>query len=333
MLDGFMKAVLAKDRRGELLRKNFVFKVIPILNPDGVCRGHYRVDQFGLNLNRCYLDPSPFAQPTIYATKSYLEYLHFEEHNVHSYLDFHAHASKRNCFVFGNFLPELELQVETRLLGLLFSINSAHFDYLDCDFSERSMKAKDPKDVHSKEGSGRVAVYKSTGLTLCYTVECFYHSSKMPSQYAVKRPDSAILGIYAQGPPYYGRPIYEEVGNVRSTQGIAVSLLDFIQANVQSKVLSSEYRSLEGLRDKIKSDLIAKPKPMIKKSLRLTSDKPMFNVRKVVQRGAPISNRPVHKISIVSPTLASPSIKFPSRRLLKKIAEPKRCKSVANKKA
>jgi hypothetical protein len=217
MLDGFVKAVLAKDRRGDLLRKNFVFKIIPMLNPDGVARGHYRVDQFGLNLNRCYLAPSYYDQPTIYATKNYLEYLHFVERSVHSYLDFHAHASKRNCFVFGNFLPDLDKQVETRLLGLLFSINSAHFDYMDCDFSERSMRAKDPKDIHSKEGSGRVAMHHSTGITLCYTVECFYHSSKMPSQYVVKRPDPSISEIYAQGLPYYGRSIYEEVGNVSAT--------------------------------------------------------------------------------------------------------------------
>lgn len=214
MLDGFLKAILSRDRRGSLLRKNFVFKVVPMLNPDGVYRGHYRVDQMGLNLNRCYLDPSPFDQPSIWAIKNYLEYLHFTERSVHSYLDFHAHASKRNCFVFGNYFTDLDNLVETRLLGLLFSINSAHFDYFDCDFSERSMKAKDPKDIHSKEGSGRVAMYRSTGLTLCYTVECFYHSSKMPSQYIAKRPDSAISEIYTRGPPYYGRPIYEEVGIV-----------------------------------------------------------------------------------------------------------------------
>mmetsp|Transcript_29213 Transcript_29213/g.52192 ORF Transcript_29213/g.52192 Transcript_29213/m.52192 type:complete len:329 (+) Transcript_29213:761-1747(+) len=328
MLDGFVKAVLAKDRRGELLRKNFVFKVIPMLNPDGVYRGHYRVDQYGLNLNRCYLEPSPFDQPTIFATKNYLEYLHFVERNVHSYLDFHAHASKRNCFVFGNFLPDLEKQIETRLLSLLFSVNSAHFDYLDCDFSERSMKAKDPKDVHSKEGSGRVAIYRSTGLILCYTVECFYHSAKMPTQYVVKRPESSISEIYAQGPPYYGRAIYEEVGI-----GIAVSLLDFIQANTQSKVLSSEYRSLEGLREKIKNELTTKPKLALRKTIRLSTEKPMINVRKVVQRGAQVSHRLVHKLSIVSPSLANPSTKVPSRRFLKKADEPKRCKSVANKKA
>lgn len=36
-----------KSEQGRLLRKNFVFKVIPTLNPDGVSRGYYRLDTLG----------------------------------------------------------------------------------------------------------------------------------------------------------------------------------------------------------------------------------------------------------------------------------------------
>ncbi len=41
------------------LRDKVVFYIFPILNPDGVARGHYRVDPNGINLNRCYINPSP----------------------------------------------------------------------------------------------------------------------------------------------------------------------------------------------------------------------------------------------------------------------------------
>ena len=40
-----------------------MFKIIPMLNPDGVYRGHYRSDTLGQNLNRCYDAPDPVKAP------------------------------------------------------------------------------------------------------------------------------------------------------------------------------------------------------------------------------------------------------------------------------
>ena len=58
-----------KSEQGRLLRKNFVFKIIPTLNPDGVARGYYRLDTLGQNLNRFYQEPNRKEQPTIWAAK------------------------------------------------------------------------------------------------------------------------------------------------------------------------------------------------------------------------------------------------------------------------
>ncbi len=57
------------DLRSHLLKKMFVFMIVPMINVDGVYHGHFRMDVFGKNLNRYYIDPSNDKQPAIFAIK------------------------------------------------------------------------------------------------------------------------------------------------------------------------------------------------------------------------------------------------------------------------
>ena len=107
--------------------KRFVFKIVPILNPDGVYRGYYRVDTKGQNLNRYYTDPKFELQPTIYAVKKAIEQQH-ELGKLKVYIDFHAHAGKKGCFMFGNHLYGQD-QVTNILLPKLISLNCINFDF------------------------------------------------------------------------------------------------------------------------------------------------------------------------------------------------------------
>ena len=50
MLDGLLKYLLSKEAAP--LRKEFVIRIVPMLNPDGVIYGNYRCSLLGCDLNR-----------------------------------------------------------------------------------------------------------------------------------------------------------------------------------------------------------------------------------------------------------------------------------------
>lgn len=56
-------------------------------------------------------------------------------------------------------------------------MNCVNFDFNECNFSDKIMTKKDKKG-ESREGTGRVAIYRATGITHCYTIECNYHNGR-----------------------------------------------------------------------------------------------------------------------------------------------------------
>ncbi|XP_071964054.1 cytosolic carboxypeptidase-like protein 5 isoform X2 [Antedon mediterranea] len=392
VFNGFLDFILRPtDPRAVQLRKQYVFKLIPLLNPDGVMRGHYRTDQRGVNLNRVYTDPHFETHPTIFAAKSVFIHHHVnsrlckkdphaiikdkqcnskdtEKLNVlqdatelcrpdmntpnvivgahnnipdtaevvdletststpisqsvettnmvlngvkseetlqttssvldtissptistdsilsdvqHSstdiqidvaksssitndinnedtalsippnesgiafYVDLHGHASKRGCFIYGNHFEEEEKQVENLLYPKLVSMNTAHFDFDGCNFSERNMYTKDKRDGMSKEGSGRVAMYKATGIIHSYTLECNYNCGRFMNSISPASCDNgrATPPPVAGFPPKYTIAHFEEVG-----KAVALSALDMTDTNPWSRLASTEYQSVHGMR-------------------------------------------------------------------------------------
>lgn len=64
------------------------------------------------------------------------------------------------------------------LFARLVSLNSLNFDFQECSFSEKLMVVKDGGSGLSREGCGRVGIYKATGLINSYTLECHYQTGR-----------------------------------------------------------------------------------------------------------------------------------------------------------
>lgn len=52
MLNGFIDFICEDSRSAMQLRENIIFKIIPMMNPDGVAIGNYRTGLSGKDFNR-----------------------------------------------------------------------------------------------------------------------------------------------------------------------------------------------------------------------------------------------------------------------------------------
>lgn len=82
------------------LRRLFVFKTIPMLNPDGVVNGSYRCGLAGCDLNRQWFKPSPVSHPTIYHARAMLQTL-AAAGRLSLFVDMHGHSRRQSAFVYG----------------------------------------------------------------------------------------------------------------------------------------------------------------------------------------------------------------------------------------
>ncbi|XP_076261488.1 cytosolic carboxypeptidase 6 [Rhynchophorus ferrugineus] len=100
---GLLELLVSSNSIAATLRENITFKIIPMLNPDGVFLGNYRSTVMGQDLNRCWNITNQWLHPTI---KSVIDTLILLDKSKEFQLDFiidiHAHSSLPGCFIYGN---------------------------------------------------------------------------------------------------------------------------------------------------------------------------------------------------------------------------------------
>jgi len=161
MMKGVIDFLTSNSREACLLRENFIFKIIPMINPDGVINGNYRCSLAGCDLNRRWKNPSKTLHPIIHSAKRMIKSF-CKEREVELICDLHGHSRRKNVFMYGCNIPDKpEL---TRTFPYILSKVSPFFAYNYCAF--RMQK--------SKESTLRISLFKDTKIPFVYTLEASF---------------------------------------------------------------------------------------------------------------------------------------------------------------
>jgi hypothetical protein len=109
MVHGLISFLISKSKVADQLRKRLVFKIIPMLNPDGVIIGNTRTTLIGTDMNRQFLDDQegdPKLNPVPIAVKDLIQSLIKEDkEKIVAFMDLHQHSKKKSIFIYGPYFP------------------------------------------------------------------------------------------------------------------------------------------------------------------------------------------------------------------------------------
>ena len=161
IMHGLLLALTADNERASALRDEFVFVVVPMLNPDGVINGNYRCSLAGCDLNRLWDAPHKHIAPPIYALKTLMRELK-RTTELTLFCDFHGHSRKENAFIYGcHNNKDPNKKFHERLFPRLLSMECVPFSFDDCTF----------KMQESKKSTARIVCRKELGLLNSFTLE------------------------------------------------------------------------------------------------------------------------------------------------------------------
>ncbi|XP_055996459.1 cytosolic carboxypeptidase 2-like isoform X25 [Ostrea edulis] len=188
MMKGFLDYLTGNSADAKLLRDTFIFKIVPMLNPDGVIVGNYRCSLAGRDLNRNYKTVLKDSYPSVWHTKNMIRKL-LQEREIIVYCDLHGHSRKQNVFIYGcENRHNADKRLKERVFPLMLNKNAPDkFKFESCKF----------KVQKSKEGTGRIVMW-NMGIMNSYTMEATFCGSTMGKKkgYHFSMADFEALGYH-----------------------------------------------------------------------------------------------------------------------------------------
>jgi len=160
-IKGAMDFLLGDSDEANYLRDNFVFKIVPMINVDGVICGNTRTSLSGCDLNRRWSNPNIILHPEIFYTKEMI--MNFsEKYKIECIVDFHGHFGAFNSFFYGNY------KEDNLVMGKYFPFSCAKKSKV---IQFEKSKFKMPK---YKRGTGRINLFNELNVENVVTLETSY---------------------------------------------------------------------------------------------------------------------------------------------------------------
>ena len=161
VIHGIIEFLVSDKPEAQKLRNEYVFKVIPMLNPDGVINGNSRCSLLGKDLNRLWVDPRENSCPTIYFAKEMIRKTLLSR-NIFLYCDFHGHSNTNNFFLYGTETEGKEgKSYQEKVLSRLIASKFDAYDHGQSTY----------KIVKAKRTTARAILKNEFGITYSYCLE------------------------------------------------------------------------------------------------------------------------------------------------------------------
>ena len=158
MMEGVINTLLSRTPETAFLLRHFIFKIVPMVNMDGVVHGNTRSELSGADPNRKWANPHKLRNPVVYALRKAIEK---DKGNIAMFLDLHSHSRKLGTFFYGNSFRDNK--VCTRKFPFMVCEKDSRFSYLSSRFTQ------------CNTSSARHVLFESLQIPLIYTVESSFY--------------------------------------------------------------------------------------------------------------------------------------------------------------
>lgn len=156
--------LISHDPKFDTLLNTFVFKLVPMINVDGVVIGNARSSLVGLDLNRRWTNPNPLLHPEIFFLKETMKRIKTLYGKLAIFCDLHGHNKQMNSFFYGCNKAANEgllSWTKTRLLPKIYAASTPLFCFKSSKFKVDKFKLN----------TARVVAWNEMKVTNSFTLE------------------------------------------------------------------------------------------------------------------------------------------------------------------